>query len=287
VKEISTMPARSTVKKTVRAVVGEKGWKALRRYKRKLSGAPAPVPAAPKPTGVAAISDDLCKLAAHFKTDKWGGHRYAQHYQRHLQHLKNDSFNLLEIGIGGYSRAGQGGASLRMWKHFFPNAQIFGMDIQDKSFVDEDRITTFIGDQSDPASLTGIADKTGTLDVIIDDGSHRSAHVITTFETLFPLLRDGGIYAVEDTQTSYWPEWQGSEDRDDPATSMSLLKRLADGLNYEEFVDADYEPSYSDLNIVGMHFYHNLVIIEKGKNAEGTNKKRILKARYAEENAKG
>lgn len=79
-----------------------------------------------------------------------GAHRYTPHYQRHLQHLKSCSVNLLEIGIGGYSQAGHGGASLQMWKHFFPNGQIFGMDIHDKSFLDEDRITTFIGDQSDP-----------------------------------------------------------------------------------------------------------------------------------------
>lgn len=273
------MSGQSTAKKTVRRLVGEKGWQVLRRVRRKL--APPPPALVKAPTGLAAISDDLCKLAEHFKTDKWGIHRYAQHYQRHLQHLKNDSMNLLEIGVGGYNRAGQGGASLRMWKHFFPNAQIFGMDIQDKSFVDEDRITTFVGDQSDPASLTTIAEKIGTLDVIIDDGSHRSPHVITTFETLFPLLRDGGIYAVEDTQSSYWPEWQGSADLDDPKTSMGLLKRLTDGLNYEEFVDEDYRPTYTDLNVVGVHFYHNLVIIEKGKNAEGTNKKRALKARYS------
>ncbi|OAH10090.1 class I SAM-dependent methyltransferase [Streptomyces jeddahensis] len=281
------MSMQAAVTKTVKPIIGEKNWQTLRRVKGRLSGTPAAAPARAAtpvgaPAGLAAISDDLSKLAQHFKTDKWGTHRYTQHYQRHLQHLRNDSINLLEIGIGGYSRAGQGGASLRMWKHFFPNAQIFGMDIQDKSFVDEDRITTFIGDQSDPDSLIAIADKIGTLDVIIDDGSHRSPHVLTTFETLFPLLRDGGIYAVEDTQTSYWPEWQGSEDRDDPNTSMSMLKRLADGLNYEEFVDVDYQPTYTDLNVVGLHFYHNLVIIEKGKNAEGTNKKRILKQRYSQ-----
>jgi hypothetical protein len=278
------MSIKSVVKKTVKPVVGERGWQALRRVKQKTVG-PRPKPKAavarPKaPTGVAAISDDLCKLAAHFKTDKWGAHKYAQHYQRYLQHLKNDEFNLLEIGIGGYNRAGQGGASLRMWKHFFPRAQIHGMDIQDKSFVDEDRITTYIGDQSDPESLLSIAEKIGRLDVIIDDGSHRSPHVITTFHTLFPLLTDGGIYVVEDTQSSYWPEWMGSEDLSSPDTSMGLLKRLTDGLNYEEFVDEDYEPTYYDRNIRGVHFFHNLVIIEKGVNAEGSNKKKALKARY-------
>ncbi|MFJ8079148.1 hypothetical protein ACIQ6Y_00775 [Streptomyces sp. NPDC096205] len=278
------MSIKSVVRKTVKPVVGERGWQALRRVRQRTFGTP---PAPPKkPTGVAAISDDLCKLATHFKTDKWGGHKYAQHYQRYLQHLKNAEFNLLEIGIGGYNRPGEGGASLRMWKHFFPNAQIHGMDIQDKSFVDEDRITTYIGDQSDPDSLLSIAEKIGKIDVIIDDGSHRSPHVITTFRTLFPLLSDGGIYAVEDTQSSYWPEWMGSEDLDAKDTSMGVLKQLVDGLNYEEFVDEDYEPSYFDRNIRAVHFFHNLVIIEKGVNAEGTNKKRVLKARYGTPSAK-
>ena len=47
---------------------------------------------------------------------------------------------VLELGIGGYARERQGGASLKMWKWFFPRAQIVGVDIEDKSFVDEPRI---------------------------------------------------------------------------------------------------------------------------------------------------
>ena len=272
------MSVRGAVKSVVKPLVGERAWAAMRAKRRPKAPPTAEMTEAAK---IASISRDLCKLAAHFKTDKWGTHRYAQHYQRHLEHLRDQPINLLEIGIGGYSKAGKGGASLRMWKHFFPNAQIYGMDIEDKSFVDEDRITTFIGDQSDPASLRAIAEKIGQLDVIIDDGSHLSPHIVTTWHTLFPLLAPNGIYAVEDTQTSYWPEWQGSEDRNSPDTSMALLKGLTDGLNYEEFVDENYEPSYSDLHVIATHFYHNLVIIEKGVNAEGTKKKRILKARYA------
>jgi hypothetical protein len=252
----------------IKPAIAHRNWQALHRFKV-------------APTGLSAVSGDLCKLAEYFQTDKWGLHKYAPHYQRHLQHLKCDAVNLLEIGIGGYSKAGRGGASLRMWKHFFPYGQIFGVDIHDKSFVDEDRITTLVGDQSDPESLIAIADKIGGLDVVIDDGSHFSPDVLTAFKTLFPLLRDGGIYAVEDTQTSYWPEWQGSEDREDPNTSMSMLKRLADGLNYEEFVDDNYQPTYTDLNVVGVHFYHNLAIIEKGTNAEGTNKEQVLTKRYS------
>jgi hypothetical protein len=277
------MSITSAVKKAVKPVVGERGWQTLRRVRQRTVGNQRGPRTAAGPGGVtdvAAISHDLCKLAAYYRTDKWGVHKYAKHYQRYLQHLRNEEFTLLEIGIGGYARAGEGGASLRMWKAFFPKAQIHGIDIQDKSFVDEDRITTWIGDQSDPQSLLSIAGKIGRLDVVIDDGSHRSPHVITTFETLFPLLSDGGIYVIEDTQSSYWPEWMGSEDLNAQHTTMGMLKRLTDGLNYEEFVDESYVPTYTDRHIVAMHFFHNLVIIEKGENAEGSNKRQALKARY-------
>jgi hypothetical protein len=168
-----------------------------------------------------------------------------------------------------------------MWKHFFPKGNIFGLDIQDKSFLEEHRIRVFQGDQSDSKFLAAIAQEIGHLDIVIDDGSHRPEHVIASFEILFPLLEDGGIYVVEDTQTSYWPEWGGATKVDDPDTSMAMLKRLADGLNYEEFVTEPYHPSYTDLHVVGLHFYHNLVFLEKGRNVEGTRKQQILRKRYS------
>jgi hypothetical protein len=223
---------------------------------------------------------DLNELATEFRTDKYGIHRYTPHYQRHLEHLRKDAFTLFEIGIGGYSRHRQGGASLRMWKHFFPKAQIVGLDIQDKSFVDAPRIKTYRGSQVDPEILDQIVDEADALRVIIDDGSHRVEHVRESFRLLFPHLPEGGIYAIEDIQTSYWPEFGGSEDRHDPTTSMALVKDLLDGLNYEEFLDEDYAPSYTDLNITAVHCYHNLIIIEKGPNQEGSNKRQALSKRY-------
>lgn len=223
----------------------------------------------------------LTALAQQFGTDKWSAyHRYTPHYERHLGHLRDEEMTFLEIGIGGYSREGQGGASLRMWKAFFPKARIIGLDIHDKSFVDEERITSYRGSQVDPAILHRIIEEQGVPQVVIDDGSHRPEHIRDTFGILFPLLPSGAIYAIEDTQTSYWPEWGGSEDRNDPNTSMGLVKSLVDGLNYEEFVDEPYEPSYTDLNVVGVHCYHNLVFIEKGENKEGTLKRAALPQRY-------
>lgn len=226
---------------------------------------------------------DLTELAREFRTDKWGTHRYTPHYQRHLEHLRRTRFTLLEIGIGGYARERQGGASLRMWKHFFPRAQIVGLDIEDKSFVEKARIHTYQGSQVDEALLCRIVDEADNLLVVVDDGSHRPEHIRESFRILFPLLPDGAVYAIEDTQTSYWPEWGGAEDRHDRGTSMALVKDLVDGLNYEEYVDESYEPTYTDLHVVAVHAYHNLVLIEKGANREGTNRRHVLRKRYAED----
>jgi len=224
----------------------------------------------------------LTALAKSFKTDKWGAHKYTPHYQRHFRPWRDREINLLEIGIGGYRRDGKGGASLRMWKAFFPHAQIYGLDKHDKSFVDEDRIRTFQGSQTDTAVLEAVVKAAGEFQIIIDDGSHRPAHIIETFNFLFPLLAANGIYVIEDTQTSYWPEFGGQEDPDATGTSMDLVKRLIDGLNYEEFVTEAYQPTYTDLHVTSVACYHNLVFIQKGDNSEGTRKQRILKKRYAD-----
>jgi demethylmacrocin O-methyltransferase len=87
------------------------------------------------------------------------------------------------------------------------------------------------------------------------------------------LLAPNGIYAIEDIQTSYWPDMGGtSDDLNSPNTSMSFLKSLTDGLNYAEYLRPGYAPSYYDRHIVSMHFYHNLVFLYKGQNDEGSNR---------------
>ena len=214
----------------------------------------------------------LPRIAMAYGTDKWGGHRYAYHYGQHFRHLRFRSFVLLEIGVGGYEDPRSGGESLRMWKTFFPRASIVGVDVEDKHGVDEPRIRVLKADQSVPEALRRVVAEVGRPTVVIDDGSHVPDHVRTSFETLFPLLVDGGFYCVEDLQTSYWPSWGGSLDRHARHTSVAMVKELVDGLNYEEFIDADYQPSYLDTHVVAVHAYHNLVVIEKGHNVEGTDK---------------
>jgi hypothetical protein len=245
----------------------EKVWEAMRtrlspeqrmRLKKHLAG-PLSLP----------YRRDLRRLAKLYGSDKWGAHWYSQHYARHFAHLRKRPITLLEIGIGGYNDPNLGGNSLRMWRSYFPRGKIFGIDIADKSPHNERRIHTFQGDQSDEGFLLKVIAQIGKPDIIIDDGSHFNSHVITTFKILFPHLADSGIYAVEDTQTSYWPDFGGdSGDLRNAPTSMRMLKDLADGLNHREFRRRDYLPSYFDEHVVAVSFYHNLVFIAKGLNNE-------------------
>jgi hypothetical protein len=218
------------------------------------------------------FAGSLTALANIHGSDKWGGHWYTPHYERHFKNLRKKKLKILEIGVGGYKDPKTGGASLRMWKYYFSRSQIYSIDVYDKSSIEEHRLKIFRGSQNDPGFLRNVVETMGGLDIVIDDGSHLNEHVITSFRTLFPLLAEDGIYVIEDTQTSYWPKFGGdSYDLHNPNTIMSFLKALTDGLNYEEIARRDYQPSHFDQNIVSLHFYHNLVFIYKGKNEEGSN----------------
>jgi len=213
--------------------------------------------------------NELNRLALIYGTDKWGQHWYTQHYERYLKPLRSRRLNVLEIGVGGYDVPFEGARSLRMWKAYFPKSRIVGIDIHDKSGLRERRIDIRQCDQTDGRALKKLSEEYGGFDIIIDDGSHINQHVITTFEVLFPLLRPNGIYAIEDTQTACWPTWGGGVHN--PASSVAYFKRLVDGLNYSEYPISDYTPTYFDRNVVEISFFHNLIIIRKGRNEERSN----------------
>ncbi|MBJ7880576.1 class I SAM-dependent methyltransferase [Gelidibacter salicanalis] len=216
--------------------------------------------------------NNLNEIAKIHKTDKAGGHHYAQHYQHHFNSYRFKRINLLEIGVGGYTDPYLGANSLRMWKTFFPLAKIYALDIYDKSFLQERRIKIYKGSQDDKQLLEKIAQEASGFDLIIDDGSHINEHVIATFQYLFPKLRIGGIYVIEDTQTSYWEDYGGSsENLNKQGTIYHYFKSLIDSLNNVEFVIDNYEKTYYDKHIVSMHFYHNMIFIYKGINDKKSN----------------
>lgn len=191
-------------------------------------------------------------LMNRYGTDKLWAHHYDAEYERHFGPWRDRPLNLLEIGIGGYGVPGKGGESLKAWRDYFPAAVIHGIDIEDKSFLDSDRLHTHRGSQSDVDFLRSVAgsdDPDYRFDLIIDDGSHVQSDILTSFETLFPLLNPGGIYVIEDLETSYRPDHEGharplSQPYEAGAigNTVSLIAHLIDGLHWHFFKNRSATP---------------------------------------------
>jgi hypothetical protein len=198
---------------------------------------------------------NLTALSNVYWSDKARDHGYTVHYQRHLAHLRRRPIKVLEIGIGGYDLLTWGGASLRMWRHYFTRGQIHGIDIFKKD-IDLPRMHAHQGDQSDPEYLDRFGREHGPFDVIIDDGSHINEHVCISFRALFgPYLNSGGIYAIEDLATAYQAEYGGGKPGT-PHTSVELVKDLVDDIHRAYW-------GGSGLPIAEIHVYEQLVIIRK------------------------
>ena len=202
-------------------------------------------------------------------------------YDSHLSHLQDKKeFKILEIGV-------YNGGSLFMWKNYFPHADIIGIDIDSytKRWIDEKRdIKIHIGDQCDIKFLQKVVDEEGPFDLIIDDGGHENNQIITSLEFLFDHLKEDGIYVVEDTFASYYPEYSCDKNKDtfnnplnpilksfDPKkTSMEFLKNLTDKLNCWAYRDKEAKhlkkkgklDSY-EKGIYAIHFYDSIVFINK------------------------
>lgn len=204
----------------------------------------------------------LDELAARYGSDKWGAlHFYTPHYERHFGPLRHDPIRILEIGIGGYDSESLGGESLYMWQRFFPRGLVYGLDIFAKPGVTGPRVRTVQGDQNDPEFLRELAEAVGPFDIVVDDGSHVNEHVRTSYETLFPYVRPGGFYVIEDLHTAYWPEFGGELPPGSAGTTTGMLKDLIDDLHRCELAPDD-EPAGnhpSDISI-----YHNLAVLRKG-----------------------
>jgi hypothetical protein len=214
----------------------------------------------------------LTRLARIANTKDFGGWGSTAVYDRLFRPIRWQKLSVLEIGVGGYDD-NSGGRSLRLWRSFFPRADIAALDLYDKTCLSRGRVQVFQGSQVDRAVLDRIAHNRGGFDIVIDDGSHINEHQIRSFEILFPHLRAGGIYVVEDTQTSYWEGFGGGTVGSEAhgKSCVTYFKNLIDGLNHAEFPNAGYTPTRYDLEIVSIQFVHNLIIIEKGNNAAPSN----------------
>ena len=141
----------------------------------------------------------LSSIAEYYKTDK-KDHGYTNVYEKYFESLREQKLKILEIGIAD-------GKSLLTWSDYFKNSTIIGIDIHKidikEKKLDRDNIKIHQGSQSNKNFINEINNIYGNFDIIIDDGSHLRKDVIKSFHLLFPHLNDGGLYIVEDMQTSY------------------------------------------------------------------------------------
>lgn len=180
-------------------------------------------------------------------------------YEKYFENLQTKKLSILEIGIDK-------GDSLRLWREYFINSKICGIDIDKKDFI-IDGVEIIHGDQNDKLLLDKIATKYGKFDIIIDDGSHVCRHIINSFNHLFDHLNTNGIYIVEDLQTSYVPRYGGSRiNLIKKSTSMNFFKRLSDSINYEISDRPFFKKSRFDGLIKSIHFYQNIVFVFKGES---------------------
>jgi hypothetical protein len=138
-----------------------------------------------------------------------GIHKWAHYlpiYETAFAPYKDRPIRMLEIGVSK-------GGSLKMWRQYLhPDSVIVGIDIDPAcaQYDDPDYgIHVRIGGQQDVPFLQSIVDEVGRFDIIVDDGSHLSSHIIDTFKFLFPnALADGGLYLVEDLHANYWQPYR-------------------------------------------------------------------------------
>lgn len=138
----------------------------------------------------------------------WPSHNYADFYEMIFGHCRNTIASVLECGMGTNNPGlpssmgvdGKPGASLRVWRDYFPNAEIIGIDIDSKILFQEERISTYQVDQTSSESIRAFLDQIpGTeFDVILDDGLHKFSAGRTLFENTIHRLKPDGVYLIED-----------------------------------------------------------------------------------------
>ena len=186
---------------------------------------------------------------------KWT--HYLEIYDRHFASYRVEGVKFLEIGISF-------GGSLEMWRKYFgSSATIYGIDVDPNC---ADRVSApnvaRIGSQDDANFLKSVVEEMGAPDIILDDGSHIGRHQLESFRVLFPLLKEGGLYAIEDLHTAYWPgTHEGGYRR--KTSAIELVKDMIDDMHAWYHGKIPTTPAKTEIGAI--HIYDSIVIIEKAK----------------------
>ncbi len=195
--------------------------------------------------------------------DKW--EQYLSIYESEFAKFVEASnpVRLLEIGV-------QNGGSLEVWSRYLPaGSECIGVDIDprvgDLKFS-SGNIRVIVADAADPSVLLEKLGE-GEFDIIIDDGSHISKDIIDSYNILFPKLKWGGKYIIEDMHACYWRLFKGGYLLE--SSAIEVLKQMVDGLNADHIIDDaindDERMRLESVNrsVARISFYDSVAVIEK------------------------
>lgn len=167
--------------------------------------------------------NDLCFIMNFYGSDKGHpendcNHTYTRIYNEIFKNVRHKNLRLFELGLGTNNTDipsnmgvnGKPGASLRGWRQYFPNASVYGADIDKRILFQEDRIKTFYCDQNNPDAIRALwqnDDLTDNFDIIIEDGLHIFDSNVCFFEHSWHKLNIGGIYIIEDIMYYTHAQW--------------------------------------------------------------------------------
>jgi hypothetical protein len=182
---------------------------------------------------------------------------YLEVYHRHFARYRGRAPVILEIGVFD-------GGSLDMWRDYFgAGTRIYGVDVDARcsAFAAPDT-TIIIGDQGDRNFLKRLREEIGQVDILIDDGGHHMHQQIATFEELYSMVAEDGIYLCEDMHTSYWTEFGGTYRN--PGTFVEYSKTLIDQLNaWHSKGPAEFAVNEFTRSAHSLHYYDSMLVIEK------------------------
>ena len=157
------------------------------------------------------LDKKLTNLMTYYGSDKGGlkkNHNFSDYYSTIFFDKRENIKNILEVGLGtnniripsNMGLQGRPLASLRAWQDYFPNANVYGADIDKEILKNEDRIKTYYVDQTNVISISELFNNIGSInfDIIIDDGLHEYNANICLFENSFKFLNKTGFYIIED-----------------------------------------------------------------------------------------
>jgi hypothetical protein len=176
-----------------------------------------------------------------FDTDKIS-HGFIPFYDKYFSKI-NECKNVLEIGI-------YDGGSLKWLSSYFPDATIYGFDINKVNDIDSDKIKTFVVNQGDAGQLKSvISEINNEFDVIIDDGSHTMRHQQMTFGELFKSVKSGGYYVIEDLHTSSPNHFPQHKESSDLITTIEMLRTyISDNKVVSNYI-SDEDKKYIEENV--------------------------------------